>query len=178
MQLITNNPNFVSDYEQLVNVSLNPERHSAPNAHEHCELVVNRVKQLAKQNHCSEEETTILVNLAYIHDIGKTHGTARPEKSVELLPHYGKFEESFVKLVKYHDINLSWYISHTKGEAPSNKAWQKLARKVDLRLLCLFMVADRVDCPGGWQENKALVWFLGQCKERDYLTGELVIKGN
>jgi hypothetical protein len=178
MQLITNNPSFRTDYSRLGSVSLNPERHSAPNAYEHCELVVSRVEQLAKQNHCSEEETTVLVNLAYVHDIGKTKGNAKPSESVELLPNYGEFDEGFINLVKYHDINLPWYISHSKGEAPTNKAWQKLARKVNMRLLCLFMIADRVDCPGGWEENEALVWFLGQCKERGYLADELIIEEN
>jgi hypothetical protein len=140
-------------------------------------MVVNRVKQLGKQNHCSKEATTTLVNLAYVHDIGKTLGTANPEKSVERLSKYGNFDEGFVNLVKYHDVNLPWYISYTKGEAPTNKAWQKLSRKVDLRLLCLFMVADRVDCPGGWADNKALVWFLGQCREHGLLVQELIVDG-
>jgi hypothetical protein len=94
------------------------------------------------------------------------------------LPNYGEFDEGFINLVKYHDINLPWYISHSKGEVPTSKAWQKLARKVNMRLLCLFMIADRVDCPGGWEENEALVWFLGQCKERGYLADELIIEEN
>jgi hypothetical protein len=176
MQLITNNTNFLADYQQLQKISLNPERHTARNAYEHCEMVVDRIKQLAKVNHCLEEETAILVNLAFLHDIGKTTGTAKPEKSVELLPRYGEFDESFVSLIKYHDINLPWYISYTKGEAPTVKAWQKLSRRVDIKLLCIFMVADRVDCPGGWTKNKALMWFLGQCRERGYLSQELKIE--
>ncbi|MGD8569816.1 MAG: HD domain-containing protein [Gammaproteobacteria bacterium] len=177
MQLITDNAKFIRDYRKLESVSLNPERHAAPNAYEHCERVVDRIKQLALQNGCSDDETTILVNLAYVHDIGKTQGNAKPEESVALLPKYGHFVDSFVSLVKYHDVNLPWYISHSKGQAPSDKAWRKLAGKVDLRLLCLFMIADRVDCPGGWQQNKALVWFLGQCRKRNYVTEDLVING-
>jgi hypothetical protein len=30
----------------------------------------------------------------------------------------------------------------------------------------LFMVADRVDCPGGWRANAALVWFLDEAGRR------------
>ena len=166
MELITNNDKFTTDYQRLKTIRLNPQRHTASNAYEHCEMVVNRVKQLAHQNVCSTQETLILVNMAYVHDIGKITGTAKPEKSVELLTLYGEFSQDFIDLVRYHDINLPWYISFTKGQAPTDKAWQKLSSKVDMRLLCLFMVADRVDCPGGWEQNKALVWFLGQCRDR------------
>lgn len=169
MQLIINNPNILKDYQKLKSVGLNPERHSARNALEHCEMVVKRVTHLAALNKCSESETSLLVNLAYLHDIGKITGTAKPEKSVALLSGYGEFDQSFVNLIKYHDINLPWYISSTKGEAPTNKAWKKLASRVDIRLLCLFMIADRVDCPGGWTNNRALLWFLGQSRERGYL---------
>ncbi|HEY5602283.1 MAG TPA: hypothetical protein VIM41_04170 [Gammaproteobacteria bacterium] len=130
---------------------------------------------MATQNACTEAETAILVNLAYVHDIGKTLGTAKPEQSVELLARYGDFDARFINLVKYHDINLPWYVSYTKGEAPSNKAWQKLAGKLDMRLLCIFMVADRVDCPGGWNQNNALVWFLNQCRERDLIPQALAL---
>ena len=107
----------MSDYRQLKGVSLNPERHGAKNAYEHCEMVVQRMKQLAKQNHCSQEDTATLVNLAYVHDIGKIDGTAKPVKSVELLPKYGICDADFDSLVKYHDNNLPWYISSTRGEA-------------------------------------------------------------
>ena len=50
-----------------------------------------------------------------------------------------------------------------------------MLRKLDIRLLCLFMVADRVDCPGGWQANEPLVWFLDQVKQRNLLDLDLVI---
>ena len=72
-------------------------------------------------------------------------------------------------MVKYHDTNLPWYISMQKGQPPSRKAWAKLGRKVNMRLLCIFMVADRVDCPGGWQANDALVWFLEEATKRGFL---------
>ena len=44
-----------------------------------------------------------------------------------------------------------------------------MAGKVDIRLLCVFMVADRVDCPGGWKANDALMWFMSEVKEKGYL---------
>jgi len=165
MPLITENDLFMSDYRRLAKVSLNPQRHSAENALAHCNLVVDKAKQLARLNQLSAEETQTLVNLSYVHDIGKIHGTAKPEQSVQLLSRYGQFTPEFIALVKYHDINLPWYISHTRGETPSPKAWRKLSSAVDLKLLCLFMVADRVDCPGGWKNNKALMWFLGNIDE-------------
>lgn len=166
MQMITDNERFMSDYRQLANVSLNPERHTAGNALAHCNLVVEKAKQLAKLNLLNQEETQTLVNLSYVHDIGKIHGNAKPEQSVQLLSHYGEFSPEFVALVKYHDINLPWYISHTRGETPSPKAWRKLSNAVDLKILSIFMVADRVDCPGGWKKNKALLWFLGNIQEQ------------
>ena len=76
--------------------------------------------------------------------------------------------------MKYHDINLPWYISKTKGQEPTDKAWRKLIKKVDIRLLCIFMIADRVDCPGGWTENKALVWFLREAEQRGYLSSMII----
>src|SRR5262249_2146825 len=117
--------------------------------------------------------TQVLRNLAYCHDIGKISGTANPEKSVELLPRYGNFDDGFIELVKKHDTNLPWFLSSERGQPPTDKAWRKLARKVDLRLLCLFMVADRADCPGGWRSNRPLVWFLQQVQDRRLLSTEL-----
>ena len=48
-----------------------------------------------------------------------------------------------------------------------------MSGKVDLHLLCLFMVADRADCPGGWRTNQALTWFLEEVRKRNLLTLEL-----
>jgi hypothetical protein len=101
-----------------------------------------------------------------VHDIGKILGTAKPQDSVKLLQEYCEFDDEFISLVKYHDVNLPWYIAMRKGQEPSKKAWGKLARKVNVRLLSIFMVADRVDCPGGWQANEALVWFLEEVEKR------------
>ncbi len=175
MKSIIDNKKFLSDYERLNKITLNPMRHTATNAHEHCEWVRERVSELAVLNNCSEEEQLLLENLAIIHDIGKIKGTANPSKSVELLYQYGNFDEDFVNLVKFHDTNLPWYLSMLKDQIPGDKAWKRLARKTDLKLLCIFMVADRVDCPGGWKLNAPLVWFLNECKNRNLINSELVL---
>jgi ADP-ribose pyrophosphatase YjhB (NUDIX family) len=168
-------PQFRTDYQKLKDVKLNPSRHSASNAHEHCDMVAARVIQLATLNNASPEETRLLHNLALVHDIGKMSGAANPDKSVELLPRYGITDEPFIQLVKYHDINLPWFLAHERGQPPSDKAWRKLANKVNVRLLCLFMVADRVDCPGGWRTNRPLVWFLDEVMARNLLDTELIL---
>jgi 8-oxo-dGTP pyrophosphatase MutT (NUDIX family) len=175
MSSLADNPAFCADYERLRDISLNPARHAAPNAHEHCEMVRRRAAELAALNHCTVEETALLSDLAHVHDIGKITGTANPGESVALLPKYGVVDERLINLVKYHDANLPWYQAAQRGEPPSDKAWNKLARKVDIRLLCLFMVADRVDCPGGWRANRPLVWFLEEVKHRNLLQADLVL---
>ena len=174
MNALLNNEKFSLDYLKLKTVTLNPERHSAENAHAHCEMVAGRVAELAKLNHCSSSETECLVTLAKAHDIGKILGTAKAEDSLRLLHGYCLLDEEFLNLVKYHDINLPWYIAKQKGQAPTHKAWNKLARKVNAKLLCIFMVADRVDCPGGWQANDALIWFLEEAGKLGFLTEQLV----
>jgi len=166
---------FLQDYEKLKNVSLDPAKHSAANAYEHCEMVNRRVIELAKMNGCTEEETSLLSDLARVHDIGKITGNSKPEESVKLLPGYGASSAKLVDLVKYHDTNLPWYIAFQRCEPPGDKAWNRLARSVDMRLLCLFMVADRVDCPSGWRANAPLVWFLDEVKRRRLLNRDLVI---
>ncbi len=173
MHDLLDNPAFQADYERLRTVKLNPARHAAATAYEHCEMVAARAAHLAALNGCTPEEAQVLQNLAHAHDIGKIGGTANPEESVELLPRYGINDDGFGALVKYHDINLPWYLASQKGQPPSDKAWRKMAGKVDLRLLCLFMVADRVDCPGGWRSNRPLVWFLQPVQDRKLLQQEL-----
>jgi 8-oxo-dGTP pyrophosphatase MutT (NUDIX family) len=175
MSLLIDNPDFRTDYDRLKAVSLNPSRHAARNAYEHCEMVRRRAVELAALNGCTVDETAILNDLARVHDIGKTSGTANPVESVALLANYGITDESFINLVKYHDTNLPWYQAAERGEPPSDKAWSKLARKVDVRLLCLFMVADRVDCPGGWRANRPLIWFLEEVKRRKLLSADLAL---
>src|ERR1700746_3242376 len=111
MESLLSNPAFRADYEKLKEVRLNPARHSAANAYDHCEMVAHRVSQLAALNGCSQPDAEVLNNLAYAHDIGKIQGSANPAKSVELLPRYNISDEAFVELVKYHDINLPWYLA-------------------------------------------------------------------
>lgn len=175
MSPLFDNPGFRADYERLKTVSLDPSRHAAPNAYEHCEMVCTRILELAALNGCTAEETSRLSDLARVHDIGKISGTANPLESVALLTNYGITDERFIDLVRYHDTNLPWYQAAQRGEPPSDKAWNRLARKVDVRLLCLFMVADRVDCPGGWRANRPLAWFLEEVKRRNLLGIDLVL---
>jgi 8-oxo-dGTP pyrophosphatase MutT (NUDIX family) len=175
MSSLSNNSSFWADYERLKAVALNPVRHAAPNAYEHCEMVRERAVELAKLNDCTDEEIATLEDLARLHDIGKIAGNANPVESVALLASYGITDEPFTNLVKYHDTNLPWYQVAQRGEPPTDKAWNKMARKVNMRLLCLFMVADRVDCPGGWRANAPLVWFLQEAEKRSLLGSGLVL---
>lgn len=175
MLTLLDNSKFLAAYERLKTVSLNPAYHAASNAHEHCEMVRNRIIELAKLNSCSKEAGTLLEELAYVHDIGKVSGNAAPCESVAQLHSYGITNETLINLVKYHDINLPWYQATQRGEPPSDKAWNKMARKVDVRLLCLFMVADRVDFPGGWKANQPLIWFLQEAENRHLLGAELLL---
>jgi hypothetical protein len=172
---VFDSPDFRADYERLKAVSLNPSLHAASNGYEHCEMVRQRVIELAALNACTEEETALLIDLARAHDIGKIAGTANPVESVTFLRNYGIMDEHLINLVKYHDMNLPWYQASQRGEPPGNGAWNRLARKVDVRLLCLFMVADRVDCPAGWRTNPPLIWFLEEVKRRKLLQADLVL---
>jgi hypothetical protein len=167
-------PAFRADFERLGGVTLDPARHTSPDARTHSLAVARRARALAGAAGLGPSETGLLERLALVHDIGKIGGTGAPSASVERLPLYGHFDERFVELVRYHDINLPWYKSQARGEVPSDRAWAKLARRVDVRLLALFMVADRVDCPGGWRANAPLVWFLGEAQRRGLVGGELL----
>ncbi len=177
---ILQNKQFLEDYEKLKSVSLNPERHTAKNAHAHTEMVRERVAYLAEKNDCTPEETDMLACLALVHDIGKIDGTSYPSASVDLLPKYGFDTENIARhehmaqLVKYHDTSLSWYNSVRRGDAPSFRAWDRMARKLDIWLLVIFMIADRIDCPGGWGLNDATVWFIDEANKRGYLGRRLL----
>ena len=48
-------------------------------------MVVKRAIHLAKLNNLSNKDTSVIVDLSYVHDIGKITGTANPAASVELL---------------------------------------------------------------------------------------------
>jgi hypothetical protein len=177
MHDILNNEVFRADYERMRSVSLNPQKHSAANGYEHSEMVRERVIDLAEQNKCTAEQTELLANLARVHDIGKIRGAANPEISVELLARYGISDAQFVQLVKYHDVSLPWYVSTERGQTPSDRAWRKLANRVDIRLLLIFMIADRIDCPGGWKSNDPLMWFIGKTIEKGYVIEPVFVDG-
>jgi ADP-ribose pyrophosphatase YjhB (NUDIX family) len=166
MKNLLENQRFAERYEQLKKVRLNPRRHTRPNAHAHSEEVAEIAGKLAAQNGCSSEEISLLENLGRAHDIGKVMGTARPEKSLEVLAECGPLPESFLALVKWHDTSLPWWKSAQREQAPSDKAWRRLAREVDMRLLCMFMVADRADAPPGWRRNAPTVWLLAEAGKR------------
>lgn len=174
MRSIFENKEFAAAYDRLANVKLNPRRHTASNAKVHSDEAAAVVVALGQANSCTDDEITLLRQLGHAHDIGKITGTARPQASVELLKKIGITDESFLALVKWHDISLPWYRSATKGQKPSDKAWRRLATEVDLRLLCMFMVADRADAPPGWRRNKPTTWFLNDARQRRYISEELV----
>ncbi len=174
MENLLKNERFAAAYERLGRVSLNPRRHTASDARTHSDAVARVAGQLALANGCSPAEVALLTNLGHAHDIGKITGTARPARSLEVLADCGVADETLLGLVKWHDMSLPWHRSTSRGEAPSDKAWRRLAKEVDLRLLCLFMVADRVDAPGGWRRNAPTTWFLCEARARQ-LIDDLVL---
>ena len=72
-------------------------------------MTATRVRDLALMNECTPEQTGSLEDLARVHDIGKIQRTAKPQASVDLLPHYSIVDEHFTALVKYHDTNVPWW---------------------------------------------------------------------
>jgi ADP-ribose pyrophosphatase YjhB (NUDIX family) len=174
MEDLTKNERFVAAYERLGRVSLNPRRHTARDAREHSDAVADLAVRLGVANGCSRDEVALLRNLAVAHDIGKITGTARPARSLDVLADCGVADPQLLALVKWHDTGLPWHRSTSRGETPSDKAWRRLANEVDVRLLCMFMVADRVDAPGGWRRNAPTTWFIAEARARG-LVGELVL---
>jgi 8-oxo-dGTP pyrophosphatase MutT (NUDIX family) len=166
---ILDNPGFAAAFARLARVSLNPRRHTAANALEHSRAVADRAAALARANHCSEGETRLLEDLGLAHDIGKITGTARPERSLDVLRECSVDRPELLALVKWHDTSLPWYRAHSRGQPATDRAWRRLAAEVDLRLLALFMVADRVDAPGGWRRNAPTAWFLAEARARGLL---------
>jgi hypothetical protein len=98
MDSILNNERFAETFRQLAGVSLNPRRHTAANALEHSEAVAARAVALARANDCTEPATRLLENLGRAHDIGKVTGTARPERSLEVLRTCGIAEPALLAL--------------------------------------------------------------------------------
>jgi 8-oxo-dGTP pyrophosphatase MutT (NUDIX family) len=169
---ILDNPRFAAAFERLAGISLDPGRHTATNAVAHSRLVAKRARALAELN---GRDADLLGDLGLAHDIGKLTGTAKMAASIDVLRDLGVTDEALLALVKRHDVNLPWYLAAQKGEAPTDRAWNRLARAVDMELLVLFMVADRVDAPGGWRRNAPLCWFIDQARERG-LIGELTFE--
>ncbi|MBN2193180.1 MAG: NUDIX domain-containing protein [Polyangiaceae bacterium] len=166
MEDLLKNERFAAAYARLGRVSLNPRRHSALDARAHSDAVAGMAARLARANGCSPAEVALLTHLGHAHDIGKITGTARPERSLDVLAECGVTDSTLLGLVKWHDTGLPWYRATLRGQAPSQKAWRRLMEEVDVRLLCLFMVADRVDAPGGWRRNAPTTWFLAEAKAR------------
>ena len=178
MSSLLDHENFRMIYEQLREVSLNPARHEARNVYDHCERVRERIRELAARNKLGEGVAQLLDDVALAHDIGKVTGSSRPKASLKILQDLNLGDERLLNLVKYHDINLPWYQFFQRGEGPQDRDWQKLGNKIEMRLLLIFMIADRVDCPGGWRKNEPLQWFIGEIQHRNMLTSPINIEVN
>lgn len=166
MSSILDNRRFLEVYHRLSAVTLNPRRHTASDAKDHSESVAHLAAKLGEANSCSADELRLLVDLGRAHDIGKITGTARPERSLEVLHECSVSDRDLLSLVKWHDVGLPWFHAENRGQSPTDKAWRRLANEVNMKLLCIFMVADRVDAPGGWRSNPPTVWFLGEAHRR------------
>ncbi len=170
----TLNSRFDETFRRLESVRLNPRRHTATNAMTHSAAVAARAEALARANGCDARETRLLADLGLAHDIGKVTGTARPERSLEVLAECGVTSPELLALVRWHDTSLPWFNAHQRGQPPTEKAWRRLAAEVDVRLLAIFMVADRVDAPPGWRRNAPTRWFLDEARKRGAI-GELIL---
>lgn len=177
LRRLLDDPAFQADFARLGAVSLDPSRHGCPDARAHSVAVAARARSLAAANGYPADDADLLEAAGLVHDLGKIAGTTSAAASVELLPRYGLDDARLVELVRYHDVNLSWFLASERGRGapPGEKAWRRLAARVEPRLLAPFMVADRVDCPGGWRANEPLVWFLEALRRRGLLPAGLVL---
>lgn len=169
MKNIFENEGFSEAYAKLAEVSLNPRRHSSANARAHSDDVARVAARLAEDNACSDAEISLLRTLGYAHDIGKITGSAQPARSLQVLADCGITEPALLSLAKWHDTALPWYRAARRGTPPSDKAWRRIAGELDMRLLCIFMVADRSDAPGGWRRNPPTTWFIDKARKRGLL---------
>jgi hypothetical protein len=167
-------PGFAEDYRKLAGVNLDPKRHTSENGLVHAIAVAQRARALGVANHRTEQECALLELLGHLHDLGKIGGTTHAADSVTLLERHGVTDVRLLDFVKYHDTNLAWFLAKRRGGAPGDAAWRKLSTRVDPELLALFMVADRVDCPGGYRENPPLMWFLEELRTRGLIGPGLV----
>lgn len=175
LKRLTQNPFFQAEYVRLRDVPLSEERHASANAYEHSELVRRTVVMLGKVNKRSADELVILDSLGMAHDMGKAGDRSQhAEESMRIVQKYGVDDAAFLALIRFHDIALSWHNSHLRGETPSDKAWRRLAAKVDMTLLCIFMAADRADKTGGWRANESVVWFFDEAMRRGLVPQETV----
>ncbi len=172
MNRILQNPRFQEVYRRLSTVKLNPRRHTALDVLEHSELAARIAVRLGELNASSSEELHLLEDLGRAHDVGKVTGSSHPERSLEVLRDCGVEDPALLGLVKWHDTALPWHRAAQRGEPPTVKAWRRLAREVDVRMLCMFAVADRADAPGGWRRNAPTPWFLKEARARS-LVGDL-----
>ena len=78
MTPLSTHPKLCADLQRLAHVTLNPVRHSAPNALVHCQQVAERAVELGRLNLCTAAEVQVLYDLGLVHDIGKITGTANP----------------------------------------------------------------------------------------------------
>ncbi len=145
---------------------MNPTLHTCANVFEHSEQVRRKAAQVGEDHGCSAAELLLLDDLALAHDIGKLRGHPHAEHSIAILEELGEDDARFLALIKYHDTALAWFRNTQGGSPPTDAAWQSLADKLDLFLLCLFMVADRIDSPHGWDKNPPTVWFLNEVVSR------------
>lgn len=159
-------PGFARSFAALEAIPLNPRRHLEQDARTHSEAVAAAALALAELNGLSATARALLHALALAHDIGKLGGSAKPSDSVAALEALGIEDPELLTYVKWHDTNLPWWTCAQRGQAPSDKAWRRLAAKLDVRLLCLFFVADRVDAPGGWRRNAPTTWFIAEAERR------------
>lgn len=121
-QLITD-PQFLAEYEQLKTILLSEERHSSDNAHQQSEMVRKSVIRLAHLNGRTEEDVAFLDVLAMAHDIGKAGNRAQhAEESMRIVQECGVDDPVFLAFIRFHDIALSWYNSHMRGETPGEKS--------------------------------------------------------
>ena len=138
---------------------------------------VSGITVLISREFGMEQERIKKIKLAgLVHDIGKITGTSSPTASVQILHGYHIDDEKLLNMVKKHDINLPWYHAHLRGKMPTENDWNKLKKKIDLKLLCIFMIADRVDCPGGWRNNQPLVWFLNEARKRKLVEEPIILE--
>lgn len=112
---LLSNAAFHEDFALLGSVLLDPSRHTAPTARSHSEAVAARVRELAGLNAFAPEDTSLLEAAGLVHDIGKIDGTTSASASVDRLRRYGALDPRLTELVRYHDVNLPWFLATRRG---------------------------------------------------------------